>query len=208
MREVYRRAGVEMTITQIPAKRAAYMLDNGEFDGVVGRVSSFGQNRPDLIRIEPPINTIVTTAFFVQGRGHRIASRADLKDKSVAVVRGIAHAQRATASVADVMEVANPEQLFLMLSTNRVDVAVHGSFGARAEVEILKDEGVLLREVPLGTIESHHFLRNTFRAEATLVSRTLRDMVDTGEFASIFLAERARLIAKAAARKSAGEIAR
>ena len=78
LREVYRRAGLELTITPIPAERAAYMLDNGEFDGVVGRISGFGDTRPDLIRLEPPINTIITTAFFLRERGLQIEGRDDL----------------------------------------------------------------------------------------------------------------------------------
>ncbi|MEM9637755.1 MAG: transporter substrate-binding domain-containing protein, partial [Pseudomonadota bacterium] len=159
LREVYRRAGLELTITPIPAERAAYMLDNGEFDGVVGRISGFGDTRPDLIRLEPPINTIITTAFFLRERGLQIEGRDDLKDKTVGVVRGIVHSRRATDGVADVIEVDRPEQLFLMLKSNRIDVAVHGAFSSHAEVELLTDYGSLLDEVPIGTIHSHHFLR-------------------------------------------------
>ncbi|WP_299409760.1 ABC transporter substrate-binding protein [uncultured Roseobacter sp.] len=201
LREVYRRAGLEMTITPIPAKRAAHMLDNGEFDGVVGRVSGFGDTRPDLIRLEPPINTIITTAFILPERGHRIESRDDLKDKTVGVVRGIVHSRRAAAGAADMIEVDRPEQLFLMLKSNRIDVAVHGAFSSHAEVELLTDYGIVLSEIPIGTINSHHFLRDTFRQEAAAVASILREMVDEGEFGMLFQIERARLIAGTAARE-------
>ena len=117
------------------------------------------------------------------------------------MVRGIAHSRRAASEAGRLIEVENPKQLFLMLSANRIDVAVHGAFGARAEVEILTGEEIFLDEAPIGTVNSHHFLRDTFRHEAVVVAGTLREMVDSGEFASIFQAERARLIAKAMARE-------
>ena len=86
-----------------------------------------------------------------------------------------------------------------MLKSNRIDVAVHGAFSSHAEVELLTDYGSLLDEVPIGTIHSHHFLRDTFSEEAAAVADILRDMVDAGEFNTIFLTERARLIAQTAA---------
>ncbi|MEO0916396.1 MAG: transporter substrate-binding domain-containing protein, partial [Pseudomonadota bacterium] len=171
-----------------------------KFDGVVGRVATFGDTRPDLIKLVPPINTIVTTAFFLRERGHQIKSRDDLMNKTVGVVRGIAHSRRVTAQVVDLIEVERPEQLFLMLRSNRIEVAVHGAYSAHAEIELLRDLGVVLEEVPLATNSSHHFLRDTFRQEAAAVASILREMVDTGEFGNLFQAERVRLFAEAEAR--------
>lgn len=191
--EVYRRAGVDMTVQAIPAKRAAHMLDTGEFDGVVGRVSSFGENRPDLIRLEPPINVIITSAFYQPDQGYQIRSREDLKGKTVGVVRGIAHSRRAGSMAEKVVEVERPEQLFLMLSSGRIDVAIHGAFGFDAALNKTALPDLVLQEVQLGTINSHHFLRDTFAQEAELIGSVLSEMVRTGTFKDLFETERARL---------------
>ncbi|ACS79192.1 substrate-binding periplasmic protein [Maridesulfovibrio salexigens] len=52
--EVFNRLGIILNYKVYPAKRCELLLDAGEVDGDFSRIYSYGDSKPDLIRVEEP----------------------------------------------------------------------------------------------------------------------------------------------------------
>ncbi|MBC8158609.1 MAG: hypothetical protein ISR44_03075 [Rhodospirillales bacterium] len=63
--EAFGRLGLEFEYQQLPARRASVLSDRGNVDGELSRVYSYGDNHPNLIRVEEPLymaRSLVLTA--------------------------------------------------------------------------------------------------------------------------------------------------
>ncbi|MCP4162415.1 MAG: amino acid ABC transporter substrate-binding protein [Deltaproteobacteria bacterium] len=63
--EAFRRLGLKMTYKHIPAKRISLMVDDGLVDGELARIFSYGDQHPNLIRVEEPAFSTSIVAFTI-----------------------------------------------------------------------------------------------------------------------------------------------
>jgi polar amino acid transport system substrate-binding protein len=125
--EIYARLGMQITVQALPGARANALALAGEMDGEVGRVQSYADKNPALIQVRPAYHYLNSVAFAKSGKGIAIPNRTALKHYRVGIVRGIAHAENATVGLGNVETVRTYEQLFQMLESDRIDVAIDTS---------------------------------------------------------------------------------
>lgn len=80
VKELYRRLGYEITVVPMAASRAAAEVSSGHVDGEVGRIVSFNENYPNLLRIPTYFYSGDTIAFVRVDRGITKAEPGDLKN--------------------------------------------------------------------------------------------------------------------------------
>lgn len=191
--EVYDRAGLEVQIIPLPSKRAAHYVRTGEADGEVQRVAQYGRDRDDVIKVGPAMGARETTAFIRQGSGYAVASKEDLAQLSVGVVRGIVHAENAAKASREVVYAQDIQSLMLLLAHGRIDVAIHGRVVGDLEIERAGHSNILAAIVPLATQETFHFLRAEFADEAAVLEPVIVEMIETGELDRRVEEERVRV---------------
>lgn len=63
--EAFRRLGKELVFETCPPKRCSFWADEGKVDGELGRIYSYAESHPNLVRVEEPVTSIYWTAFTV-----------------------------------------------------------------------------------------------------------------------------------------------
>ena len=178
--DIYARLGLKIRVQALPGARANAVALSGEMDGEVGRVQAYADKNPTLIQVKPAYHYLNSVAFAKSGKGIVIANRAALKPYRVGIVRGIAHAQNATDGLANVETVRTYEQLFQMLESGRIDVAIDTSANGaymihKLGLKDIQTVGTLAR------LDLFHMLNPSQATLAPRLSAQIKRMKDSGE---------------------------
>lgn len=184
LQEVYRRAGIPLAILQMPPPRAAAMADAGEVDGEVNRIFSYADQHPNLIRVEPALNTWTVAAFYKKTALFKIQTAADLRERQIGIVRGIKAAADLTAGIPKVSIAPSSRELMLMLDGNRFDVAVDGMPESGYFIRILGLHGI--QSTALEHYQLFHYLHQKHKNLVPLISREIKKMADSGDLQKVF----------------------
>jgi polar amino acid transport system substrate-binding protein len=178
--DIYQRAGLTLHVEPLPGARANAMMLSGDKDGEVARIKSYFDKNPTLLRVDPPYYFLTSTVFAKAGRGIAIKDAADLAKFRVGIVRGIAHAEAATADLSKVERVVNYEQLYRMLDADRIDLAIDTGINGRAILQTLG----LSRLEPVGDIarlELYHGLNPSHKNLPAAIGNVIQKMKKSGE---------------------------
>ena len=187
LREIYRRAGLKLTVTSRPNLRTILEINAGNFDGEVARIYSYGERHPTLVRVEPAFYQLNTATYARAGSIVSIKSKEDLKKYRVGIARGVQHAADATAGLESVEVAPDSITLFLMLKAGRFDLAVD------SEVNGLYAMGKLgIRDIDKRTVLSrqdlYHYLHERNKDLAPVLGAVIEKMVKSGELNKLGLA--------------------
>jgi ABC-type amino acid transport substrate-binding protein len=182
--DIYRRAGLEAVITPLPGSRATAALLAGSKDGQVARIGTYASAHPQFIKVEPAFYALTTTAYMRADRAVPISTLAQLASFRVGVIRGIAHAQAATAGLPQVLQVDYPEQLYQMLAMGRIDVAIDTDLNGpalcrRLHLDNIKVAGYLVRH------DLFHLLHADKASLAPRLATVIKSMKQSGELARL-----------------------
>lgn len=181
--DIYRRAGLELQIEVQPAPRAGLTALSGQADGELVRIASYGQNYPQLIRIDPPFYRVGVRAYSLPSRSASVRTRDDLKHYTLGSIRGMAYVQELTETHPAVTQTQNAQQLFRMLLAGRLDLALCTTQAARASLLSLGAPEVDASP-ELAAFELHH-LHERRRDLAPRIADAVRRMRDSGELAQL-----------------------
>lgn len=178
--DIYARLGLKIRVQALPGTRANAVVLSGEVDGEVGRVQAYADKNSTLIQVKPAYHYLNSVAFAKRGIGIAIDNRAALKPYRVGIVRGIAHAEIATQGLANVETVRTYDQLFQMLESGRIDVAIDTSANGaymihKLGLKDIQTVGTLAR------LDLFHMLNPRQAALAPRLSAQIKRMKDSGE---------------------------
>ena len=178
--DIYHRAGLALRVEPLPGARANAMVLSGDKDGEVARIKSYFEKNPTLLRVEPAYYYLTSTVFAKAGRGIGIKDTADLAKFRVGIVRGVAHAETATADLSKVDKVVSYEQLYRMLDADRIDLAIDTGINGRAIIQTLG----LSHLEPVGDIarlELYHGLNASHKDLPATIGNVIQKMKKSGE---------------------------
>jgi ABC-type amino acid transport substrate-binding protein len=184
LKEIYKRAGLTVSIEPYPIVRLADMVQKNEIDGEVSRIGLYFESNPNLIKVEPAYYHLVTAAFAKADKKISVSAPEGLKNHRVGIIRGVYHAAKATEGFPNVVVVDNVTQLFKMLSSDRIDVAVDVSLNGSDVINQLNLKNVQL----IGNLaqrELYHVLIPSKKHLAPKISRAIMAMKASGELDSL-----------------------
>jgi polar amino acid transport system substrate-binding protein len=183
--EIYKRAGLTLRIDPYPAARLTDMVLKNEVDGEVSRIGIYFERNPSLIRVEPSYYYLITTAFARADRNISIGSIDELKKYRVGIIRGVYHAAKATEGVPGVVVVDEVTQLFKMLETGRIDIAIDVSLNG---VDVISKLNLGSMVKPVGDIarrELFHVLIADKKDLAPKISTVIKSMIASRELPAL-----------------------
>lgn len=175
---IYQRAGLQVRIAPMPAKRANLEALAGRIDGEVSRIEAYANEHPTLIKVTPPYSYITISAF--SNKPVSIGTREDLAPYRVGYVRGVQTSIDLVSGLSDATDVVNSELLFAMLEKDRFDVVIDVNVNGQFEIQRLgshsiRDVGTLLRS------DVYHMLAAHRTALAPRLSVAITQMKKSGE---------------------------
>ena len=122
IREMFRRAGLQVEVVLLPTRRGLAHANSGILDGDAGRLMGISNRYPNLVPVPTPVIFVDFLGVFLDDH-IRIETREDFDNYRVGYVRGWAIAENFFAGHRDATAVRDPEILFRMLRDKRIDVA-------------------------------------------------------------------------------------
>lgn len=185
LREVYKRAGIEMSITPMPGKRALQEASSGAMDGETLRVFALGENVPSLIRVPTALSSLQTVAFAKEGSGVSVKTKEDLNNYRSVIVTGVLHTHAITKDVKNVNEVSDPAAMFKLVNAGRADVALTSYLDGLASIRQLKVEGLVNLEPALNDQPLFHYVHESKKDVISTIDPIVKGMSDSGELADL-----------------------
>lgn len=180
--EAFRRAGLEVRFVNHPSERSLQLANQGEVDGEGLRVAGLEAQYPHLVRVPERFIGISFVAFSKDALVNLDKGWESLKPHRVAFITGWKMFEANAKDAKSVTKVDRPEQLFKMLDSGRVDLALY----TRADgVAILREMG-LASIAPvspaLKDVDMYLYLNRRHEALVPRVAAALRDMKADGSY--------------------------
>lgn len=184
-REALRRLGYQFNFVRHPSERSLHLANEGEVDGEGFRVAGLSAQYPNLVQVPERYGEVSFVAFVKTGTFSTAAGWESLRGKRVAYITGWKLFESNVAAAQSVVKVDKAEQMFQMLDSGRIDVALY----------TLRDGVALVRELGLNAVQpmapalkvSDMFLYLNKRHEALVprLAQALRDMKTDGSYARL-----------------------
>ena len=180
--EAFRRAGVEFKLISLPSERSLHLANQGEVDGEGLRIAGLGNQYPNLIQV-PERYIGISFVAFAKDKTIKLDHGWDsLPPYSVAFITGWKLFEANTVGARKIYKVDKAEQIFSMLDSGRVDLALY-----------TRDDGiVLLRSMGLSSImplspalkdvDMYLYLHKKHEALVPKLTRVLREMKAYGSY--------------------------
>ena len=184
-KEIYRRIGIEIEITLLPAQRVLTNANAGIDDGIHARIGGLAERYPNLVQFEEPTMDVEYVAFS-RRRDIEIAGWDSFRPYNVGIITGWKILEWNIKTAKSLTKVGTVEQLFQILDAGRVDVVVYTRWGGLYEIRELALEDVRILEPPLAAREIFSYLHKKHKHLIPRASAALREMKRDGTYQRIF----------------------
>jgi len=188
--EIYKKLGIDITITAMPGKRAEKETTSGMVDGEVMRIWSYGEENSTTVRVPTPYYYLETTAF-VKNKDIVVATKADLAKYSLVKVRGVKHTNNITAGLEYVQDVETTCQMMRFLLAGRADIALTNTIDGINSLKRSEITTVFPSGKPLAVWKLYHYIHVAHKDLVPRVDGVIQKMIASGEMQSLI--ERAEL---------------
>ncbi|MDC7221732.1 MAG: transporter substrate-binding domain-containing protein [Spirochaetales bacterium] len=122
--ELLKEAGLETELVVLPTGRSLFDANSGYIDGEIWRVSSIKGEYTNLIPVPTPLRKVEFLVYYKPELG-QLADLDDLEGKVFGIVRGVKAVELYLKEHKNkVIYTENPEVLFTLLESGRIDVAI------------------------------------------------------------------------------------
>jgi len=122
--EAFKRIGKQLTIEDVPARRALYNANSGQLDGDLARIAGVTEHYPQLLIVPEPIWLAELVAFAKQPPSAALDWQ-QLSGQQLGYIRGWVVFEKYFAKSTNITRVVSPESLFRMLLNQRLEVALY-----------------------------------------------------------------------------------
>ncbi len=183
--EIYKRAGIDMTITALPGKRALQQASSGAMDGETLRVYGLGEKVTSLVRVPTPLSKLQTVGFALEGTDIALTKPEDLNYYKPAIVAGVLHTIAITEGIDNVTIVNGPEAMYKLVEAGRVDLALTSYLDGMASLKTLGFGDIVpimpaLNEQPL-----YHYVHEDHLDLIDKIDPIAAEMTATGEMLAL-----------------------
>lgn len=184
LKVAYAKIGYTVETIEGPGARLLIDSNSGLTDGEVHRVKSVGDNYPNLIRIDPPVNTLEGVLISCAGRND-IKNVEDLAKFRVVVRIGNKYAEKLVEGFPYVTKTPDDKKMVHLLQERRVDFILSDRPWAMSQQHMPGQGCLKIHEPPLVVIPLYHYIHVRNADIADELSEVLRQMNESGETAQI-----------------------
>ncbi|CAH9062185.1 hypothetical protein PSECIP111951_02641 [Pseudoalteromonas holothuriae] len=183
--EVYKRLGINITITPLPGKRAQHETAVGLNDGEIMRIYSYGEETPSTIRVPTSYYYLETMVFSKKGSGVNIKTSADLARYQVVKVRGVKHTDNITKGLKNITDTDNTSQMFKLIQAGLADIALTNKMDGLVVLKKLGITDITPQTQHLDKLPLYHYIRKEHINLIKRVDNKLKEMKKSGELAKL-----------------------
>lgn len=180
--EAFRRLGLEFKLVSLPSERSLVAANAGDVDGEGLRVAGLNEQYPNLVRVPERYVNISFVAFARDASLSLDRGWDSLKPLRVGFITGWKMFEANAAGARIVQKVDTPEQLFQMLDSGRIDLALY----TRADGLALARQMNLVTIAPLAPalrdVDLYLYLNKRHEALANRLAQALREMKVDGTY--------------------------
>lgn len=186
--EAFGRLGLDVRIVSLPSERSLKAADDGEVDGEGLRIAGLEQQYPNLVPVPERFLGVAFVAF-ARDPAPTLRGWDDLAAHRVAFIKGwkLFEAE-ASGRARLVNRVDRPEQLFRMLDSGHVDLALYTLADGQALVRQLGLSGITAVAPALKHTDLFLYLHRRHAELAPRLADTLRAMKADGSYQRIMAA--------------------
>tara|TARA_R110002049_G_scaffold307590_1_gene508513 strand:+ start:7917 stop:8603 length:687 start_codon:yes stop_codon:yes gene_type:complete len=187
MKEAFVRAGKKVVIRRPPAERGLINASSGIDDGDGPRIANI-QNMDiytNLVRVPEKIIDVDFIAFS-KNPNYKIRTWSDLRKYNVGIVTGWKILEWNIKEYKSLIKVKNPNLLFSLFLSQRVDVVVIDKWTGKNMIDKLDLDGIHIHdEYPLATREMYLFMNKAHMNTSAEISNILKEMKKDGTYSLI-----------------------
>ncbi|RDH85723.1 MAG: hypothetical protein DIZ80_02000 [endosymbiont of Galathealinum brachiosum] len=184
-KEMYKRAGISITINQLPSERGLRIANEGLEDGIHSRVKAINKKYKNLLPLEEPTMERQYVAY-AKDASIKIDGWKSLSKYNIAIITGWKILEWNIINSKSLIKVRNSDQLFKLLENGRVDVIVFTKWGGLQKIKDLNIQGIYLLDKPLAKKDMYFFLHKKHRELVPRLSAILREIKKDGTYKAIF----------------------
>lgn len=188
---IYKNIGIDITITPLPAKRAELLASIGQSDGEIMRIWSYADENKEMIRVPTPYYSLQTMPFSLASKHLNIVSKDDLKKYKLAKIRGVKHTDNITNGLSNVVEMNSTENMFKILQSGLVDVALTNTIDGQLILKRLGYQNIIPAKKPLAVFPLYHYIHQKNKNLVALINQEIMRLQQSGELETLIaLAEK------------------
>jgi len=183
--EVFRRIGVEFKLISLPSERSLVSANQGEVDGEGLRIAGLTGTYPNLILVPERYIGISFVAFAKDKRMTLDHGWESLKPYSVAFINGWKMFETHTSGARTIHRVEKPEQMFRMLDSGRIDLALYTLADGLALVRGMGLSSIVPLSPSLQDVDMYLYLNKKHEHLVPQLTQALRDIKADGTYNKI-----------------------
>lgn len=187
-KEALRRIGVDFKLVSLPSERSLYSANLGEVDGEGLRIAGLSGQYSNLVQVPERYIGISFVAFARDATIRLDQGWESLKPHRVAFINGWKMFEANASAARSVSKVDKPEQLFLMLDGERVDLALYTRADGVALARSMGLAAIAPIAPALKDVDMFLYLHKKHEALVPRLAQALREMKADGSYNRILAA--------------------
>lgn len=181
-KEAFARIGLDFKLANLPSERSLAAANAGEVDGEGLRVAGLGAQYPNLIQVPERYIGISFVAFARDATIRLDQGWDSLKPYRVAHINGWKMFEANAGPARSVTKVDKPEQMFLMLDSGRIDLALYTRADGIALVRTMGLPSIAAVTPALKDVDMYLYLHRKHEAQVPKLAKALREMKADGTY--------------------------
>ena len=189
-KEVSKRSGINISITELPKKRALVEANMGNYDGTAMRVINLEKDYPSLVRVKSSVFSVQHVLFSSQ-KGtfeavhnfHNLAEYVVKNNFKVGYLNGSKKAKDELSQLPlnNKIALGGPIQAFDLLKANRINAYLAGPGMTNRDVFNKHYKGTEIQEVGVfAKFPLYPYLHKKHKELIPLLEQTLKAMIEDG----------------------------
>ena len=179
-KEAFRRIGVDSRVVGNPSERSLYLANQGEVDGEGLRIAGLGNQYPNLVQVPERFIGISFVAFAKDPQINLNQGWASINPYRISFITGWKMFEANATNARSITKVDTPEQMFKMLDSNRIDLALYTRTDGIALVERMGLPSIAPLAPSLRDVDMYLYLNKRHEALVPKLAQALRYMKTDG----------------------------
>jgi len=179
--EAFSRLQLKFNLVSLPSERSLVAANNGEVDGEGLRVAGLSKQYPNLVQVEEAYTRISFVAF-AKNASLKIVDWTSLKPYRVAFIKGWKMFEANASQAKVVNKVDTPEQLFKMLDSGRIDMALYTLADGELYIKKHQLKSITALKPSLKDVDLYLYLNKKHEKTVQQLSSVLKNIKADGTY--------------------------